>query len=60
MLKYLFNQLTLCEHAARKQLAQDNQRGRLAFLNDRQLFLLITAGLFLFRPLECLTLSFRF
>ena len=45
MLKYLFNQLTLCEHAARKQLAQDNQRGRLPFLNDRELFLLITAGL---------------
>ena len=44
MLKYLFSQLSKCQEALRKELYSENKRGRLAFLNDRDLFLLITAG----------------
>lgn len=44
MLKYLTNQLNKCEQSLRKQIYSQFSQGRLAFLNDIQLFQLITSG----------------
>jgi len=44
MLKYFNSQLNKCQQVLRKQLFQENKSPRLAFLNDLQLFQLITSG----------------
>lgn len=45
MLKYLKTQLNKCEELLRKQIYSQFSKGRFAFLNDIQLFQLITSGL---------------
>lgn len=48
MLKYLTNQFKKCEEFIRKQLFIENKQGRLAFLNDIQLFDLLTSGFYFY------------
>ena len=44
MLKYLNTQMNKCEQSLRKQLFSQFSQGRLAFVNDIQLFQLITSA----------------
>lgn len=48
MLKYLTNQLNKCQDSIRKQLFYDNKQSRLNFLNDLQLFDLLSSGFIYF------------
>lgn len=44
MLKYLTSQLTKCQQSLRKQMFNEDKGGRLPFLNDIELFQLMTSG----------------